>query len=333
LADIAPAPPAPTAAAPVPPAPAAPLHADVADGPDDGIAHFLTTGDGLRIRTVAWGRSAATAGTVLLFPGRTEFAEKYGRTARDLAELGLATLAVDWRGQGIAARLLPDPAMGHVWRFPDYQKDVAAMVAQARALDLPQPWFLLAHSMGGCIGLRALIEGLPVQAAVFTAPMWGIRMKAAMRPVAWTLSSLARAVRLGHLLTPGQTAETYILRAPFEENHLTSDPEMYAYMQRQLREHPDLALGGPSLQWLGAALNEMRSLAARPAPAVPTLAFLGTEEEIVEPGPIHRRIRNWPQGRLEVIPGARHEVLMERHETRRRIIDSLADHFRRATAA
>ncbi len=305
----------------------------MAEGPADGAAYFLTTGDGLRIRTAVWGQSTATEGTVLLFPGRTEFAEKYGRTARDLAELGLATLAVDWRGQGIAARLLPDPALGHVWRFADYQKDVAAMVAQARALDLPRPWFLLAHSMGGCIGLRALIEGLPVQAAVFTAPMWGIRMKTAMRPVAWTLTSVARAVRMGHVLTPGQAVETYILRAPFEENHLTSDPETYAYMQRQLREHPDLALGGPSLQWLGAALTEMRALARRPAPPVPTLAFLGTEEEIVEPAPIRRRMTTWPRGRLEVIAGARHEVLMERPETRRRIMDQLAEHFRAARPA
>ena len=43
-------------------------------------------------------------------------------------------------------------------------------------LALPRPWRLLAHSMGGTIGLRALTRGVPVAAAVFSAPMWGIRV-------------------------------------------------------------------------------------------------------------------------------------------------------------
>ena len=38
-----------------------------------------------------------------------------------------------------------------------------------------RPLHLLAHSMGGCIGLRAVIEGMPVAACVFTGPMWGIK--------------------------------------------------------------------------------------------------------------------------------------------------------------
>ena len=60
---------------------------------------------GVRIRVGLWHRQGP-AGTVLLFPGRTEYVEKYGRTARLLAARGLATLVIDWRGQGIADRLV-----------------------------------------------------------------------------------------------------------------------------------------------------------------------------------------------------------------------------------
>ncbi|MCC5972451.1 MAG: alpha/beta hydrolase [Rubellimicrobium sp.] len=304
----------------------APFFDDVADGPEGAVAHFLITSDGLRIRTALWPRADAT-GTVLIFPGRTEFVEKYGRTARELARLGFASMAVDWRGQGIAARLLPNPTLGHVWRFSDYQHDVAALVAQAQALDLPRPWFLLAHSMGGCIGLRALIEGLPVAAAAFTGPMWGIRIGPAMRPVAWSLSALARQVRMGHLLTPGQQAETYLIRAPFEGNDLTTDPEMFRHMQRQLQTHPDLALGGPSLQWLFEALSEMRRLRRLPAPAVPALTILGTREEIVDIAPIGQRMVTWPGSRMIVIDHARHEVLMETPAIRARVHRDIAAFF------
>lgn len=72
----------------------APLFADVADGPEDGVAWWLTAEDGVRLRVGLWNR-AASRGTVLLFPGRTEYIEKYGRAARALADRGHATLAID----------------------------------------------------------------------------------------------------------------------------------------------------------------------------------------------------------------------------------------------
>ena len=129
----------------------APLFAEIADGPDGGEAWWLTADDGVRIRVGAWAKDAPK-GTVLLFPGRTEYIEKYGRTAAHLARRGYATLAIDWRGQGIADRLVSDAMAGHVLDFNDYQRDVAAMISAARELDLPKPWHLLAHSMGAVSG-------------------------------------------------------------------------------------------------------------------------------------------------------------------------------------
>ena len=105
-------------------------------------------------------------------------------------------------GQGLADRLLADRRVGHVGRFTDYQMDVAAMVKAARALDLPQPYYLLAHSMGGCIGLRALMEDLPVAACAFTGPMWGIQMASTTRPAAWALSWSSARLGFGHHLAP-----------------------------------------------------------------------------------------------------------------------------------
>lgn len=307
----------------------APLYHDVADGPAGGRAFWLRTTDGIRIRVGHWPRPEAeeARGTVLLFPGRTEYVEKYGRAAAELAARGYDTLTVDWRGQGLADRLLPDRRVGHVARFTDYQKDVAAMVAAARALDLPRPFYLLAHSMGGCIGLRALMEGLPVAACVFTGPMWGIQMAAATRPAAWALSWSAPRLGLGHHLAPGTKPETYVLAEPFDDNALTRDREMYGYMQRQMVDHPDLALGGPSLRWLNEALVEMAGLARRPSPAVPCLTFLGTHERIVCPERIELRLASWPDGTLRLVQGGEHEVMMDTPATRAMVFNGAADHF------
>ena len=298
----------------------APLFADVADGPDGGRAWWLTTSDGRRVRVALWAGPQAR-GTVFLFPGRTEYVEKYGRAARDLAARGYGTFTIDWRGQGLADRMLPNRKLGHVAAFPDYQLDVAAMLAQGRTLDLPRPWVLIGHSMGGCIGLRALMEGMPVTAAVFSAPMWGIQISTFMRPVAWTLSSVSRPLGMSHVIAPGQQEETYVLRADFAENTLTSDPAMFDHMRSQLRSHPELALGGPSLNWLNESLVEMRALAARPAPEVPCLTALGLDEAIVDPLRIRRRMATWPGGTLDLIPGARHEIMMETPAIRGRFFD------------
>lgn len=310
---------------------AAPYLPEVAYGPEDGAAHWITTEDGLRLRLGVWNRGA-TRGTVLIFPGRTEYVEKYGETAADFAAQGYAVTAIDWRGQGLADRLHDNPATGHVGRFTDYQHDVRANLADVARMGLPEPYFLLAHSMGGCIGLRALLEGLPVAAVGFTAPMWGIQISGALRPIAWGLSAISRPLRFSHVFALGQVPETYVLRAPFEDNTLTSDPERFARLQAQLTAQPDMALGGPSLHWLNEALLEMRHLHRLPSPEVPVITYMGSNERIVDPARIRARMARWPGGSLHVLPGAEHEVLMERPDLRSRAIDGISALFAEPTA-
>ena len=288
----------------------APFYADVADGPADGRALWLTAADGIRIRAAIW-NAKAPRGTVFVLPGRTEYVEKYGRTARDLAEAGFATLSVDWRGQGLSARKLRDPMVGHIGDFAEYQADLDALVACAAAENLPRPYYLLPHSMGGCIALRGLTRGLPFNAVAFSAPMWGILMADYMRPVAAFLSLAASWLGFQHAYAPGTNGQTYVLTAPFTANTLTTDPEMWQYMATQAAAHPDLSLGGPSYGWLRAALTECAALTRMPAPEYAALCALGTAEKIVDTRPIHSLMARWPHGRLDLYQGAEHEVLME----------------------
>lgn len=304
----------------------APFFAQLPEGPGNSEAFWLTCADGVRIRIGLWNRNA-TGGTALLFPGRTEYIEKYDRVASGLAARGLATLAIDWRGQGIADRLIDDAATGHVAQFSDYQNDVKAMLSAAHKLNLPQPYHLLAHSMGGCIGLRALHEGLPVSAACFTGPMWGINMPTTRRPAAWALSWAGTRMGQGNRYAPGTNSESYLLSDPFEDNMLTTDRDMWEYMKAQIVAHPELQLGGPSLRWLHEALRECRELARMASPAVPAITFLGANERIVDTARIHDRMARWPNGRLEMIDPGEHEVLMESPATQSRILDTMLTFF------
>ena len=297
----------------------APLY-DIAEGPAGGRAFWLTTADGVRLRVGLWTYVGAH-GTVLLLPGRTEYVEKYGRAAGDLRARGFATLVIDWRGQGLADRALDDPMGGHVGDFAEYQLDFDEMLGFARAHGLPEPYYLMAHSMGGCIGLRALMRGAPVKAAAFSAPMWGILIAAWMRPMALALTTASRWFKFDDRYAPGTGAKSYVLTADFTGNSLTTDAEMWDYMRKQALAHPELGLGGPSLGWLKAALTECHALSLLPSPTVPTVTALGAQEKIVDTAPIHARMAIWQEGRLDLYPGSEHEILMERAESRSRFFD------------
>ncbi len=297
----------------------APFYADMAEGPPNGRAVWLRTSDDVRIRAALW--FGGTKGTVVLLPGRTEYVEKYGRAAADLVARGWSVISVDWRGQGLADRALADPMVGHVQHFDQYQRDLDAVLACARAEGMPGPLMLMAHSMGGCIGLRALYRDLGFRAAAFSAPMWGILIAAWLRPVAEVISALAGPFGQAHRYAPGTGGKTYVAEAAFAGNVLTTDRGMWDYMKAQVAARPEMSLGGPSVGWLRAALTECAGLAALPAPDLPAVCALGTAEKVVDPAPVHLRMAGWAKGALDLFPGAEHEIIMEKPSDRARFFD------------
>lgn len=305
----------------------APLHDDLVGVPPGGKAFWAQTSDDVRIRVAFWCPEGEARGTVLMFPGRTDYIEKYGDTARELVSRGFATLVVDWRGQGLADRLLDDVRLGHVNVFTDYQKDIAAALRVASEADLPRPFHMIGHSMGGAIGMRAVMEGLPVQSCAFSGPMWGIYMSAALKPLGWVLSHVAPIVGMGNKLPPSTNYESLVLNQPFDGNPLTTDTEMYDMMREHMLAHPELGIGGPTLVWLRESLTECRNLLRRASPNIPCLTFLGSEEQIIDCEAVRQRMDRWPLGILDVVDGARHEVLMESPEIRRHAFDRLEELF------
>jgi lysophospholipase len=88
-------------------------------------------------------------GSVLILPGRTEYAEKYARVAAALEDMGLGSLVVDFRGQGLSDRLLDDARPGHIESFADYQHDLHAALGAMDELAMQKPLFLLCTRWAG----------------------------------------------------------------------------------------------------------------------------------------------------------------------------------------
>ena len=309
---------------------AAPFYGDLAEGPPGCKAVWLRADDGVRVRVGIWAGSAR--GTVFLLPGRCEPIEKYGRTAAALVARGYGALAVDWRGQGLSDRLLKNPDIGHVSRFTDYQLDLRACLELAGRRGLPKPWFMLAHSMGGAIGLRALIEDAPFCAAAFSAPMWGIVIAPRLRHLAATIPNIARSIGMGGRQAPTTGSANYFLETPFAGNFLTTDPDNWAYMTRQAAFHPRFRLGGPSLTWLAEALAETRALHVLPRPDTPAHVSVGTLEAIVDADAIERLTGTWDNADFVLVPDAQHEILMEIPPIRKAFLDRTDALFARVSA-
>ena len=304
------------------------FYADLAEGPDTARAWWVTASDGTRLRVVTW--AGGDAGTVLIFPGRNDHVERYGRVARMLADRGLSSAAIDWRGQGMSARAPGVGNAGHVTTFEEYQRDTRAYLAAVREAGLPDPYYLLGHSMGGAIGLGALGNGLPVRAATFSAPMWGICFPPRLRRVAPLLPRLAVAAGLGLATVPRGPRESYFLVQPFEGNFLTSDSDTYAWLTAHAARDTRLALGRPTYAWLAAGLREIGRFATQPPPEVPVLVGLAGADTVVDNAAIARLAGRWREVKIETYPGARHELMMERAEVRDRFLDAAVRHFESA---
>jgi lysophospholipase len=289
----------------------APLHEG--GGSAGGRAVWLRAGDGVRLRLAHW---PGAERHVLILPGRTEWIEKYACVVRTLAGAGWGAFVLDWRGQGLSDRLAPDARLGHVARFSDYQIDLHAALAAAETL-APGPLPIIAHSMGGCILFRGLVNGLRPPAVAFSAPMWGLDqppsgLRSILRMGAALRSPFGRDVAY----VPTTGPDYGLVSMGLEGNVLTRDRAQFERMKAQLVAHPDLTIGGPSLRWLAGALIELRALARLAAPEVPALIGLGGSERVVSPGAIRARAEGWRAAELVEYPEAEHEILMERPEVR-----------------
>ena len=295
------------------------------DLPPGGIAWDetleLEASDGVRLRGALWRGEggAASRGLVLLLNGRTEFLEKCALPAAALVARGFAVASIDWRGQGRSQRLTDAPLKGHVGKFTDYHLDLAALMAHREVAGVAGPRLMLAHSMGGTIGLGAIKRGLAApRAVILSAPMLGINLRPSRRLLSPITLRLARPLGKLESWPPFEVVDEPQVFTGFEGNTLTGDQAVFDWMVAALKREPALQLGLPTLGWLRAAFVEMTWLALQGPLGCPGLCLLGSREAVVEPAMV-RAIAARLKMDLVGIEGARHEVLLEAEPMRTQV--------------
>jgi lysophospholipase len=290
--------------------------------PEDVVTGTLKTPDGVSLRFARWAPPPGRKGTVCLFQGRAEFIEKYFETVRDLRARGFAVATLDWRGQGLSDRTLSNSRRGYVRSFDDYNVDLAAFVHDVVLPDCPPPFFAFAHSMGATVLLRAARQGHRwFDRMVLLAPLIGLPGYRRSLATRMTVKAM-RLFGLGGMYVPGGDASVMMQR-PFTGNLLTSDPVRYARNVAVLEAEPQLAIGWPTVGWADSAFKVMSELSEPSYPTKirqPLLIIAAGQDAIVSTPAIDSFAVRLRAGSHLIVPGARHELLMEQDRFRLQVL-------------
>jgi lysophospholipase len=286
--------------------------------------------DDHQIRRIDWSGEGdgAPRGSILFFPGRGDCYEKYLETLEEWHRAGWRVTASDWRGQAGSGRLGKDPLTGHIENFSIWVDDLAYLWRRWVA-ETPGPHVLAAHSMGGHLVLRALVEKrVKPDAVVLSAPMTGIAgpplplvlLHAAARLMCTTGDPTRPAWKWSE--KPGETPAT---RAAL----LTHDRDRYADEQWWRDHRPELAMGPGSWRWVERAYASWRKLVAPgklESVTVPVLIVSTSADRLVSHPANLAAARRLPKAELMALgEEAAHEVLREVDAVRSPIMARIAD--------
>lgn len=169
-------------------------------------------------------------GLFVITHGHGEHSECYHRLVDGLYTSGWDCIAWDWRGHGRSEgkRGYAGHFSHYVW---DYKKFLEMLVHQDLYKDLP--WVALAHSMGGLIQTRTLLDNkisLPIKAQVLSSPLFGLGTEI---PLLKDLAALA-AFHLYPKLTLGND---------LKNDSLTRDPAVLTEFEKDPLRHEQISPG------------------------------------------------------------------------------------------
>ncbi|MDN3720825.1 alpha/beta hydrolase [Roseibium salinum] len=318
--------------------------------PEGARAGFVETPDGVRIRYAHWPASGRERrGTVTLVQGRAEFIEKYFEVIEDLRRRGFAVVTFDWRGQGGSQRLTRNPKRGHISNFRKYRLDLRTVLKEISLANYPGPHFCpgpLDRRSGAPIrqpkaqddagpGGDHLAAARPAFGRMGAEPCRfrpQVPAESHFRPARAAAAESRRAQDLSAsrktsafpppasfrcsawagFFIPGGNAEIFI---PFETNRQTSDRIRFDRFNKVLKQAPELGVGAPTIGWLNAAARTMLALRRRdagPNMKLPCLVLAAGNDRIVSTPETEDFVSRTKAAAYVEIPGAAHELMMER---------------------
>jgi lysophospholipase len=285
--------------------------------PADFVWGSFTARDGATLR---WGHLpvAGARAQCVLVGGFGEFIEKQFETVRDLASRGIEVWCLDWRGQGRSARPRRLPTRPRARNFDRDAADLAAFAAAKLKPKLPR--LLVAHSMGGAIGLICLRRHPKLfAAAILSSPMLGLRIGKLPPTLLRCITAPARAAGLGFCFIPGARKWRPSRLPSPDRSRISADAERCRLRHAWFSADPALRVDEATYGWLDSALALIARI-QRPEflAGIGTPILLGTPERemVVSPAAQRRAARLLPECTLAELSESKHDPFLERDPIR-----------------
>jgi lysophospholipase len=288
---------------------------DIADNPipEGASVECFTAPDGAELRA-GFFPAQNPRGTIVLVTGWSEFIEKYFETVRDLNKRGLNVAMMDWRGQGLSDRT---SARAAKWRgyFETLSNDLRAFTEDHVKPRFGGPYVLMTHSMGGLPALLLLSQGYEgYSLAVLCAPMTRLFPGAQNK-----ILSIASAAACTIGFARAETARTTDHAEIFDGNIFTSDKMRHSRFRDLKLAEPKAASTMPTYGWVHDAMKASAAIHAEGALSnikIPVMIVTAGNEQQID-GADHESIAAASENiSLKTMPGALHEIMMERDSIR-----------------
>lgn len=268
---------------------------------------------GIKIYYKTFEQQKTEKAAILISAGRTEAALKYKELIFDLYNNGYSVYIHDHRGQGLSGRMTIDPEMGYIDTFQFYVDDMKYFYDEALKPDSHEKIYLIAHSMGGAIGMTYL-EQHPndFNAAAFSSPMLGFK------PPSCALVKALVGKEPKYALGESKYDDDNI---GFEDNHLTGSELRYKRMVSAFDEVPKAKLGGASYQWVHKSCQQFHYIFNNiETIKTPFILLSAQNEQIVDPHAhqkfVDKALKSGKDCKAYVVDNAQHELFIEKDQQR-----------------
>ncbi|OYT13590.1 MAG: hypothetical protein B6I19_04330 [Bacteroidetes bacterium 4572_114] len=289
-----------------------------------GVDGYFTGADDVKIYYKYFLQDKPEKGAIVISDGRTEAAVKYKEVIFDLFNNGYSVYIHDHRGQGFSGRMVADADMGYIDEFRYYVDDLKYFYDNLITPHNHKNIFLLAHSMGGAIGVTFL-EDYPgyFNAAAFSSPMLGFGFANCF--MVGLLTGDKPKYAMGHTNYDDGIVS-------FDENTLTGSEVRYNRMNRVFEEGPEARLGGATYQWANKSCKQFDVISDNISKIeTPLILFSAGDEEIVSASAhndfIDELNSSGKDAKAYLVDGAKHELLIEKDEIRIAVLTKILDFY------